>query len=156
MVLFAGAAQAQVKVGYINSAAILSEMPEVQQMRSNLEGFSTQLRKKGQQLVTQYQQKEQEAMQKEERGELSPLQKQQIIEELQKMQQEILAFEQEMQTKVVAKEQELLEPILDRVDTAIKSVAGKNGYAYVFDLSSGAILYANESNDITNLVKAEL
>ena len=39
------------QIVYVNSALILSEMPEVEHMRSNLEAFSCQLLRKGQQLV---------------------------------------------------------------------------------------------------------
>lgn len=144
------------QIVYVNSAAILSEMPEVSEMRSNLEAFQTQLQRKGQQLVEAYQQQENDAIQKEERGELSPAEKERILADLQAKQQEILAFEQEMQQKLLEKEQELLQPILNRVNDAITAVADENGYTYIFDLSSGAILYADETADVSNQVKAKL
>ena len=144
------------KLAYVNSAAILGEMPEVTQMQSNLEAYGTQLQKRGQQLLTEYQQREADAIAKEEAGQLSPLEKQQILEELQTKQQEILAFEQEMQQKMIEKESELLQPILDRVNTAINDVAAEDGYTMIFDLSSGAILYADDNADISAKVKAKL
>ena len=144
------------KYGYVNSAAILAELPQVKQMRSNLESYGSVLQKKGQQLLTDYQTKEQEAIQKQEAGQLSPLEQQTILEELQNKQQEIMAFEQEMQQKMLEKEQELLQPILDQVTDAINSVAKENGYTFVFDASSGAILYADETSDLTEKVKAKL
>ena len=42
--------QAQ-KFGYVNSTAILAEMPEVKQMEANLEALQKQLQKKGQSMV---------------------------------------------------------------------------------------------------------
>ena len=149
------AVQAQ-KFGYINSAEILAGMPKVKQMQSNLESFGKQLQKKGQQMVAEYQTKEQEAIQKEERGEVSPMQKQTLLQELQTKQQEILQYEQEMQQKIAQKEQELLEPILEEVNNAIKAVASENKYTYIFDAGSGAILYADESTNVSSLVKAKL
>lgn len=140
----------------VNSAAILAEMPEVEQMQANLQAFQGQLQKMGQQMVTEYQAKETSAIQKEERGELSPAEKQRILTELQNKQSEILAFEQEMQQKMAEKEQELLDPILDRVNKAINAVANENGYSYIFDLSSGAILYVDEGMDVSAKVKAKL
>ncbi len=149
-------AKAQLKVGYINSAAILAEMPEVKQMQSNLDGFQAQLEKRGQQLLAEYQQKQQDAMQRKERGELSPVEEEKVLQELQAKEEEIYAFQNEMQQKLAEKQQTLLSPILEKINTAIQDIAKSEGYAYIFDLSSGAILYADESLDLTEKVKAKL
>jgi outer membrane protein len=49
-----------------------------------------------------------------------------------------------------------MQPILDKVNEAIQSVAKEQGFHYIFDANSGVILYADESTDVTNLVKAKL
>ena len=144
------------KFGYINSAAVLAELPEVQQMRSNLEGLQKQLQKKGQQMLADYQTKQQAALTKQQNGTLAPVEEKQVMEDLQKKEQEIMKFEQEMQQKLGSKEQELLNPILEKVNTAIQAVAKDNGFQFIFDTSSGVLLYANESQDITAMVKAKL
>ena len=51
--------QAQ-KVGYIDSDAILAEMPQVKQAQANLEVLRKQLTTKGQQMITDFQTKYQE------------------------------------------------------------------------------------------------
>ena len=144
------------KFGYINSAAVLAELPEVQQMRSNLEGLQKQLQKKGQQMLADYQTKQQAALTKQQNGTLAPVEEKQVMEDLQKKEQEIMKFEQEMQQKLGSKEQELLNPILEKVNTAIQAVAKDNGFQFIFDTSSGVLLYADESQDITAMVKAKL
>jgi len=144
------------KFGYINSAAVLAELPEVQQMRSNLEGLQTQLQKKGQQMLTDYQAKQKAAVDKQQAGTLAPVEEKQVLEDLQKKEQEIMKFEQEMQQKLGAKEQELLNPILAKVNNAIQAVAKDNGFQFIFDTSSGVLLYADETQDITAMVKAKL
>ncbi len=153
--LTANTANAQ-KFGYINSAAVLAELPEVQQMRSNLESLQKQLQKKGQQMMTDYQTKQQEALAKQQNGTLAPVEEKQVMEDLQKKEQEILKFEQEMQQKLGTKEQELLSPILEKVNTAIQDVAKADGYQFIFDTSSGVLLYADEAQDVTAKVKAKL
>jgi outer membrane protein len=150
-----GTAQAQ-KYGYVNSAAILAELPSVKAMRSNLEAYQKQLQKQGQKMVEEYQAREQEAVQKEQSGQLAPIEKEKILAELQKKQEEIMGFEQEMQQNLVKKEQELLEPILEKVNTAIEAVAAEGSYTMIFDASSGSILYADEAVDLTEQVKAKL
>lgn len=141
---------------YINSAEILAVMPEVAQMRSSLEAYQTQLQKKRQQMIQDYQQKEQTAMQKEERGELSRVQRETMMKELQELQEEIIQNDQEMRQKISKKEQELLGPLLDRVNEAIEAVAKEEGYAMIFDLTGGNILYADETSNVNDKVKAKL
>ncbi len=147
--------QAQ-KFGYLNSALLLSEMPEVKVMRSNLEGFRTQLEKKGKQMVEDFQRKQRDAAAKEERGELSPVQRENLLKELQAKEQEILKYQSESQQKLAEKEQELLQPILDKVNKAIQEVAKEHGFQFIFDASTGILLYADESQDVSSLVKAKL
>ena len=154
-VMSAATVQAQ-KFGYLNSAEIVATMPEVKQMQSNLEGLQTQLQKKGQLMLTDYQQKEKAAVEKQQKGQLSPMEQETVMKELQDKQQEIMKFEQEMAQKLAAKEQELLKPILDRVNQAIKDVAKEDGYQFIFDTTSGALLYADESQDVTSRVKSKL
>ena len=147
--------QAQ-KFGYLNSSAILSEMPEVRQMQSNLEGLQKQLQNKGQQMVTDYQQKEKSATDRKAAGTMTPKEEETVIMELQTKQQEILKFEQDMMTKLQEKEQALLAPILEKVNNAIQAVSKEGGYQFVFDTTSGALLYADETADISAKVKAKL
>jgi len=144
------------KYGYVASGAILDKLPEMEQMQSDLEGYQTILQKKGQQMVQDFQTKQKDAASKKERGELSPLQEQKILEELQTLQDDIVAYEQEMQQKMVAKQEELLKPVLDRVNEVIQDICKAEGYTMVFDLSSGAVLFADEKSDITPKVKEKL
>lgn len=46
---------------------------------------------------------------------------------------------------------------MTKATNAIKEVAKENGFTYIFDMSSGAILFASEtSEDILPLVKKKL
>ncbi len=148
-------AQAQ-KFGYVNSQLILSEMSDVKQMNANLEALKKQLQKKGQSMLASYQQQEQDAMKKKERGELSPVQEETLLKQLQGKQNELLKFEQDMQKQLLEKEQKLLEPILTKVNTAIQDVAKENGYNMIFDASAGILLYAEEDQDLSAMIKAKL
>ena len=148
-------AQAQ-KFGYINSQLLLSEMAEVKDMNANLETLQTQLKKKGQAMLTSYQNEEQAAVNKQKRGELSPVEEKTVMENLQKKQKEIVDFEKDMQDKIMQKQQSLLEPILEKVNKAISDVSKENGFQMIFDASSGILLYAEDAQDVTALVKAKL
>ena len=145
--------QAQ-KYGYINSALILSEMPEVKAMDSNLKALEAQLKKKGQNKVADFRKREEEAVRKKERGEMSPLEEKNTLEALKKEQEEILKLEQVMQKQLVDKRNELLEPIYEKINKAIEEVAKENGLAMIFE--QNILLYSDESLNMNDEVKAKL
>ena len=152
---FAGQAQAQ-KFGYVNSAIILKDMPEMKQLQSTLEAYQSILKKDGEAKVAAYQAEEQAASQKKQRGEMTPKEEEVVTAKLQKMQEELYAYSQKMDNDMAEKQQKEMQPILDRVNTAIQDVAKEGTFQFIFDAQSGVILYADESSDVTKLVRAKL
>jgi outer membrane protein len=57
---------------------------------------------------------------------------------------------------VAAKREELLKPILTKITDAVKAVAVENKYMMIFDTSSGIMLYADDTEDVTAIVKKKL
>ncbi len=148
-------AQAQ-KFGYLNSALILKDMPEMRELRSSLEARQNILKKDGEAKIAQLQQKAQTAEQKKARGEMTPKEEEQVTAELQQMQEEIYSYSQKAEQEISEKQAEGMEPILQKVNDAIQAVAQEGGFQYIFDAQSGIILYADESSDITDQVRAKL
>lgn len=62
----------------------------------------------------------------------------------------------EIQSKIQQRSAELSQPILENVYQTIKIVAEREDYDLVFDSSLGAIVYADPSLDITQIVVDEL
>jgi len=111
--------QAQ-KFGYINSAEIMAEMPDVKQADSQLEALQKQLQKKGQGMVEELQKNYQTVQQKVQRGELSPKQQEEESQKLEAAQAELQKYEQEMVDQIQARRAELMNPILEKVNNAIQ------------------------------------
>lgn len=155
LLMFAISVQAQ-KFGYVNSALVLSEMPEMKQLQSSLEAFQKVKQKEGETKMQAFEQKRNAAAQKKERLEMTPKEEQTVMAELQKMQEELYAFSETAEREVAEKQQKEMAPILEKVNTAINAVAEKGGYQYIFDAQSGVILYADESSDVTEQVMTEL
>lgn len=153
MFLMVNTIQAQ-KFGYVNSSAILAELPQVKQADAELEALQKQLQKRGQKMVEDLQTKYASIQQDVADGKLSPLQQQQEGQKLEAEQQKIAKFEQEMVATVQKKRESLLGPILESVNTAIKNVAKENGYTFIFD--SQVLLYAEDAGDVSSQVKAKL
>ncbi|PHI18308.1 outer membrane chaperone Skp [Lewinellaceae bacterium SD302] len=142
------------KFGYVNSTAILAELPAVRAAEADLEALQKQLQKRGQDMVQQFQ-ADVAAFEKEiQSGGLSPRDQQTQTAALEKRQQEIGAMEQQMMQDIQEKRNKLLEPIYTSVNEAIEAVAKENGYTFVFDQQ--VLLYGEESEDLTTAVKAKL
>ncbi len=153
LVAFTLPMQAQ-KFGYLNSAEILSELPDVKQADANLEALQKQLQKKGQSMVEKLQQEYGQVQRQIEAGDLSPKQQEEKAQELKEKEMEIAQFEQDMMKQIQDKRSELLEPIYAKVNDAIEAVAKENGYQFIFD--KGVLLYYQDSQDVSSLVRAKL
>ena len=141
------------KFGYINSQTLL---PEVKAADAEIQALQTQLEKKGQMMVQELETKYKELQKREASGEISPKALEDEASKLKLQEAELGKFEQEMQKQVLAKRQEKLQPVIDKVNNAIKMVATDNQFTYIFDSSAGILLYAQESMDVTSLVKSKL
>ena len=58
--------------------------------------------------------------------------------------------------QLTTKRQKLLQPLIDKVNNAIKQVATEGQFTYIFDSSTGILLYAADSMDVTASVRLKL
>ena len=144
------------KFGYCNSLALVAEMPEMKAADANLQTFQTQTQKKGQEMVKSLQDKAAEFQRKQEQGLIAPKDAAVLEEQLKKDEEEINVFAQKMDADIAKKREELYKPILEKVNEALKAVSKEGNYFMVFDVSTQVLLYADESMDVTNLVKTKL
>jgi outer membrane protein len=77
-------------------------------------------------------------------------------QEIKDLENRIQQFQGTAQDKLQNKKEEVYSPILKKAEDAIKEVAKANNYAYVFDTSAGAVVYAQESDNLMELVKKKL
>ncbi len=144
------------KFGYLNSQALLAELPEVKQADANLQALQTQLEKKGQQMVQELEGKYKDLQRREQSGEISPKALDEESKKLKEQEADLQKYEQDVQKQLSSKRQEMLQPLIDKVNNAIKQVAQEGQFTYIFDSSAGMLLYAQDSLDVTALVKAKL
>ncbi|MEQ8706796.1 MAG: OmpH family outer membrane protein [Phaeodactylibacter sp.] len=145
------------KYGHLNFGNLISSLEETKAADSELEAFQKQLVTKGEEMAANWQKEAQAFAQQVQGGNLTPKTQSEQQAKLEQERNEILAYEQEVSQKVQAKRQELLEPLITRAETAIQEVAKENGYTMIFDTSVfNAILFAKDSDDVLELVKAKL
>jgi outer membrane protein len=144
------------KFGFCNSAALLAELPEVKQADSDLQAYQAQLTKKGQEMVQILQTKAGELQAKKDKGLISPKDSDEQTAKLEAEQAAIQEYEQKVYADLTKKREDLYAPILEKVNTAMKAVAVENKYLLVFDASTQILLYADETLDVTKMVKVKL
>ncbi|PSR14357.1 MAG: hypothetical protein DA408_19060 [Bacteroidetes bacterium] len=148
--------QAQ-RYGHLNLGNLISVMPEAVAANDSLKMIQEAMVAKGEEMAAQFKQDYIKFATDVKAGNLTPKVQQEQEESLSKRQQELGSLEQIIGQAIEQKRNELLAPILERAQDAIKAVAQENGYQFVFDTSIfGAIMFAEESEDLMPLVKAKL
>jgi outer membrane protein len=154
-----GAAQTA-KIAYVNSEKILSELPEAQQVKKELEstvkGWQDELEKMSKDLqdgLEDYQKKQ---------ALLDPKAKADKEKSLQDLQQRAREYQyqkfDQREGEAVKLREKRFAPIQDRVMKVIEQVAKDDGFNYVFDKLEAAtnLLYADPKFDLTYKVIDQL
>jgi outer membrane protein len=143
------------KFGHINVSELMSMMPERDSIRKELQDYQKMLQKEMQTMQQEYTQKLQSYQ--KNRQQYSQLVRKSKEQELQDMQTRIQEFQSTAQQDMQQKQQELLQPLMEKINSAIKRVGQSHGYIYIFDTSAGAVVYKSEqSENVMPLVKEEL
>ena len=145
--------QAQ-KVGYLNSAQVMGQLPEVAGANRELEVFQKQYETRLKTMAEEYQKKGMELQQRIQAGEIAPKVQEEEIAKLQAEEAKIQGLEQEMRQKLTEKQEALVSPIIKRMQEAIDAIAKEEGFLYIFDASpgNGVLLYADPTLDVTKKV----
>jgi len=139
------------KIGYLNSAAILAQFPQTKTADEQLKTFQDGLVAEGEKRAAALQQKFNAYIEEANTGNLTR------ENNLQMERQKLAEYEQEVMEKVTKKREELYTPILNKVQEAIDAVGKEKGYQFIFDTSAvSVIVFADESDDVSSLVKAKL
>lgn len=149
-------AQGTPKYGHLNLGNLLELLPDTKKANDSLKVFTDKLTAQDDTLTNAFHTAVAAYQTEYQAGTLTPVQAQAREQELQKQQEAIQKFEQDAQQKVSDQRQKLLEPILTKVNDAVKAVAKENQYLMIFDTSSGVMLYAADTDDIIELVKKKL
>jgi len=154
-VLGVGQSYAQnIRIGYVDTEKVLDKAPgaeeatkifdeEVETWKGEAENLKTQL----QSLIGEYE---------NQKLILSPEKKREKEEKITLKKKEYDQKVSEIQGKIQQRSAELSQPILENVYQTIKVVAEREDFDLVIDSSLGAIVYADPSLDITQIVVDEL
>ncbi len=146
------------KIGYIDSRKILSNYKEAQDAQERLDKINREWQEEARELQRQFQElgdqlESQSLLLSEER-------KQEKQQELQNLYLKIQQFQDDkwgQNGEYFKKNQEIMQPVIDKINAAIKKVGEEQGFDLIFDTVAGNILYASpKMPDLTDVVLEEL
>lgn len=147
-------AQTTAKFGHVDSQSLLQMMPETAQAEKELQVLESQLQSRLTELTEGYQM---------EIAKFQALPVETPESTVSDMRDGILGIEKRIQDfqinaeqDMVTKREGLLTPIITKLQDAINAVGEENGFTYVFDSSTGAIVYQGGGEDVTPLIKTKL
>ncbi|MEM8582960.1 MAG: OmpH family outer membrane protein [Bacteroidota bacterium] len=148
--------QAQ-RYGHLNFSALLAQMPESAAAEAELQTLNDQLVAQGEEKLQELEASAQEFQAAQASDEFSPNQLRLMAEGVEAKRQGLLGFEQEAAQRLEQRRAELLEPVVVKAQQAVEAVAEANGFLMVFDTGVfNAVLYAEESEDLMDMVKENL
>ena len=145
------------KIGYTNVEYILTFLPETKQVQSEVSAYGTQLQNQLQSKITDFQSKA-DVFQKSA-ATMTDLIRADKQEELQNLQASIQKFQTEAQTSIAQREADLFKPLFEKISNAINVVSERENFTHVFSAGVPGVdvlLYAKPTDDISNLVLAEI
>ncbi len=153
---FIGTAHAQnLKIGHIDSNAIMNVMPEKAEVEKKLKDFENQLESELRTMMGEYQTKITDYQ--NNLATMSNLIKQSKEKEITDLQGRIQDFQQNADQEFGEKRIELLTPLIDKVKKAIDDVGKEQGYTYIIDSATGVLLHIGpDADDVTKAVKTKL
>lgn len=149
---------AQLKIGYVDSDAIMSKLPDAQDAQQKIDAFvqewQDEIDKKQKEWKTKYEDYEKRKLIMSDERRIS------VEKELVQLEKEISDYRQKkfgVNGELFKKQEELMKPVQNRIFNAIQEIAKENDYDYIFDRSGDIIfLFAKEEYDVTNLVLEKL
>ena len=158
-------ANAQQKIGHLNSDEIFAALPEAKTVSTTIENLAKAKQAEIDKMIAEYQNKYKSAQDKEKT--LSEANKDVVVKELQDAQTQLQDLQKRIEdarnkarTDVETKQSELFPPLQQKVATAINAISKEKALTYVFDtaVSQGFnnLVYFDGGEDITGAVKTKL
>jgi len=148
---------AVIKIGYVDSNEIMSNFEEVRQVQVDLEKEQRRLEGDFNNLVSRLDSLKQDY--ERQRLLMSETRRNEKENEVTNMEKSIQKFQLDKfgpEGEIYRKQNLLLKPVLEKIDKAIQNVGSEQGYDFILDAMSGALLYALDSHNLTEDVMDEL
>jgi len=145
------------KVGHMDMQYVLSAMPEMKQVQSQLITLQGQLEKQAQAKQKDFEEKYNRYV--SEGQQMAEAIRVDLEKELSQMQQNAQEFATNAQQTLQQKESQLMQPIYDKIGAAINTVAKEGNYSYVINAGVpglDVLYFADPTMDVSNDVLKKL
>jgi len=141
-------AQAQLKIGYVNSQRILAETPAFADVRATLEREFTPLRAEIDTLEARLARGDEEL--RAQGATLTEAARQQRTQALQLLLAQYQQRAQAIQQQLQGREQELVAPVMQRIRGVLEEVRRAGGYSFIIDPPDGMVVAVDPAIDVTD------
>ena len=146
--------QSTLKIGHIDSQALIELMPEKDSVEAKLIAYQRSLEEQIGAMYLEYQNKVADYTNNIDG--MSDIIKQTKEREIADLETRINEFQAGAEQDFATKQQELFDPLITKAKNAINEVAVANGFTYILDVSMGTVLYFEAGEDVLPHVKANL
>ena len=152
LVFLAGGVEAQtaLKIGYLDSGAILDQDPGAQAANAQFQEALTRYQAEVQQLGEEIQALV--AAFEQQQGTLSPAARTNREEQIRMRQAEYNQRLTEIDQQAQVRQAELIQPVMDRVTAVIEQIREEGSYSLIFDVAAQGIISADPALDLTQEV----
>lgn len=141
------------KYGYVNTQELFAQMPEVAEVKAQMDTIQGQYESQLVMMNEEFQKKFKDYQTNS--ATMADAIRQMREQELSEMQQRIETFYQTAQQDIQKKQQELLAPVNEKLAKAIQEVGAAEGYTYIFD-SAAMVYIADDAISANDSVKKKL
>lgn len=149
-----------VRIGHVYMEQVLSQMDEAQEMNRIIDRFMLEKQAELDRQKSALEAKQAMFETKEKKGEMTDAGRIIANSELTAMQSAYETAQADADAELMQKRQELIRPIAQKMQTAMKEVAAKEGYTHVFNSADGTgnsiVIVAPEGDDLTLKVMRHL
>lgn len=144
------------KFGHVKTQEIVTAMPEYTKAQTDIntmqQQFQDEIKRASDEVNKKY------AEYQQDQANLPKNIQERRQKELQDLTQKGMQLQQDAEQQLQQSWMQMLEPIVKKIEDAIKAVGQEGGYTYIFDLNATNIPYVSEtlSTDVTAAVKAKL
>ncbi len=145
------------KIGHMDMQYVLSAMPEMKQVQSQLQTLQGQLEKQAEAKQKDFEEKYNRYV--SEGSTMAEAIRVDLEKELSTMQQSAQEFAANAQQTLQQKEQQLMQPVYDKIGTAINEVAKEGSYSYIINAGVpglDVLYFADPASDASNEVLKNL
>lgn len=145
---------AQSKIGTIDADYVISQMPEMDEVKQNLETYNGELQAEMEKNIQEYEKLVKEYQ--EANADFSEEEKETRENEIISLENDIKGFRQKASVMMQMRKNELTEPLYNKMNEAMLLIINEEGFTQIFHAGSNALAFSAEGYDITDKILQKL